>query len=88
MAGICLGGNSRESVTEWFHRLQRDVRHPSDRQPGVATTDSFASSDIDTRGRTSRVGCLIVHAAAPPASLRAFCSIDGVREDGKVVVWN
>jgi hypothetical protein len=86
MVGVCLGGGRREFVTHWFHRLQRDIRHPSGRQHGVAPTDSFAAGSVHTRRRHSGVGCLFVHNAST-GSTGAFGSGPGLREDREVVVF-
>ena len=83
MAGVCLGGSSREPITQWFYRMQRDVRNPSDCQHGVAATDSFVSADLDTRGGLGDVDCLKVYAGSA-APTHPFGSGDGVREDGEI----
>jgi hypothetical protein len=85
MVGVYLGGGSREFIARWFYRLQRNVRDPSDRQHGVAATDSFAVTDVHTRCRHSGVSYLIVH-NAPAPSIRAFGSSDGVCEDRELII--
>jgi hypothetical protein len=83
MVGVCLGGGRREFITQWFHWLQRDIRHPSGRQHGVAAADSFAAASVHTRRRHSGVGGIIVR-NAPAASTGAYGSGHGLREDREV----